>query len=429
MKKLFNGIPSIIVIVMLGWLYPMGLQARPFAYITNEGDDTVSVIDTTTNAVTATIPVGSNPFGVAVHPDGTRVYVTNSHEGTVSVIDTITNAVIDLITVGSKDDLCYGLALKPDGSLLYVLKGYDGTVAVIDTGTDKIIDTITGVGSLPFGIAVHPTQSIIYVGDAEGGVRIVDTGTHAELARLYTKGFPEGIAVHPDGSKVYVASVLSHTVDVIDTATSAIVATIPVGIVEDDARGVAVTPDGASVYVAGTNLISVINTATNKITNTIPINGTAFGIAVHPDGTTVYAAQSPNTVCVIDTATNAVVSNIAVGDSPTALGLFIGPLTQQSEVTIGDIIKFFNGGIKDGSLTVVGGRPWVAARNLSIMRNKLMLSQKLIAQEKYSAAIQVLKDTASRCDGFNKPMDFVQGQAVSEFNRMISELIDSLFDI
>ena len=38
-------------------------------------DNTVSVIDTATNTVTATVPVGSYPIGVAVTPDGTKVYV------------------------------------------------------------------------------------------------------------------------------------------------------------------------------------------------------------------------------------------------------------------------------------------------------------------------------------------------------------------
>jgi len=42
------------------------------AYITNAGSNTVSVIDTSTNQVTTTIPVGSFPDGVAVSPDGRR---------------------------------------------------------------------------------------------------------------------------------------------------------------------------------------------------------------------------------------------------------------------------------------------------------------------------------------------------------------------
>ena len=66
---------------------PSGVVVSPdgrYVYVTNFGSpfdqtatDTVSVIDTATNTVTATIPVGSDPDGVAVSPDGTHVYVTN----------------------------------------------------------------------------------------------------------------------------------------------------------------------------------------------------------------------------------------------------------------------------------------------------------------------------------------------------------------
>jgi YVTN family beta-propeller protein len=37
------------------------------------GDNTVSVIAAATNTVTATIPVGAAPAGVAVSPDGSTV--------------------------------------------------------------------------------------------------------------------------------------------------------------------------------------------------------------------------------------------------------------------------------------------------------------------------------------------------------------------
>src|SRR5215218_7496635 len=68
-------------------------QTSSFAYVANACNDTVSVIDRATNTVTATIPVGSNPTGVAITPDGTRVYVTNLNSNNVSVIDTATNTV------------------------------------------------------------------------------------------------------------------------------------------------------------------------------------------------------------------------------------------------------------------------------------------------------------------------------------------------
>jgi len=51
--------------------------AAPFAYISNYSSDNVSVIDTSTNSVVATVPVGDGPFSGAVNPAGTRFYTAN----------------------------------------------------------------------------------------------------------------------------------------------------------------------------------------------------------------------------------------------------------------------------------------------------------------------------------------------------------------
>ena len=44
----------------------------------NLNSNTVSEINTTTDTITDTIPVGSGPYGVAVTPDGTKLYVSNA---------------------------------------------------------------------------------------------------------------------------------------------------------------------------------------------------------------------------------------------------------------------------------------------------------------------------------------------------------------
>ena len=62
--------------------------------------NTVSVIDTATNAVAATIRVGKAPVAVAVCPDGTRVYVANQNDHTLSVIDTAANKAVATIPAG-----------------------------------------------------------------------------------------------------------------------------------------------------------------------------------------------------------------------------------------------------------------------------------------------------------------------------------------
>jgi YVTN family beta-propeller protein len=87
--------------------------AAPFAYVSNYGEhadgSTVSVIDTATNTVVATVTVGTGPIGVAVTPDGKHVYVTNQgggHSNTVSVIETATDTVVATVTVGGCPERC-----------------------------------------------------------------------------------------------------------------------------------------------------------------------------------------------------------------------------------------------------------------------------------------------------------------------------------
>ena len=82
------------------------------AYITNLDANTVSVIDTTSNTVTATIPVGADPWGVAVTPDGSTVYVANDGDGTVSVIATASNTVTATIP-GFSEPIAFGVFIGP----------------------------------------------------------------------------------------------------------------------------------------------------------------------------------------------------------------------------------------------------------------------------------------------------------------------------
>src|SRR5574337_1139763 len=73
-------------------------QAQTFAYVANGGSSSVSVIDTSSNTVIATLAVGNLPVGVSITPDGTWAYVANAGDTTVSVIGTASNTVV--ATVG-----------------------------------------------------------------------------------------------------------------------------------------------------------------------------------------------------------------------------------------------------------------------------------------------------------------------------------------
>ena len=226
------------------------------------------------NTVTATVPVGSEPGGVAVTPNGAYAYVANYENNTASVISTATNTVTATATVGSKPtgSLCTvlsaDLALTPNGAYAYVTNSGGTTVSVIDTSTNAVTATVT-VGSEPVGVAVTPNGAYAYVTNyGSKSVSVISTATNAVTATVTVEDEPGGVAVTPNGAYVYVANLGSNSVSVISTATNAVTATVPVG---GYPAGVAVTPNGAYVYVAnsGNNSVSVISTATNAVTATV----------------------------------------------------------------------------------------------------------------------------------------------------------------
>jgi YVTN family beta-propeller protein len=122
------------------------------------------VIDTKTNTVIATVNVGGHPGGVAVTPDGSKVYVTKEeYYGTVSVIDTTTNIVT--ATVNGPGGNWGGVSVTPDGIKVYVENFYMGnTVSVIDTATKTVTSTVkVGTNPIAFGqfIIPSPTKRVL----------------------------------------------------------------------------------------------------------------------------------------------------------------------------------------------------------------------------------------------------------------------------
>jgi len=302
-------------------------NAAPFAYITNFGSSNVSVIDTATNQVTATVNVGVQPDGVAVTPDGKKVYVGNNNDGTVSVIDTSTNTVTATVTVGTNPN---GIVVSPDGTKVYVACYSTNNIFVIDTATNTVTATVNAPNIYnPTSIAITPDGTKIYVGNNNGPqiVSVIDTTTYTVITTVGVGANPHYIAITPNGAYAYVTSWLYNNVYVINTTTNAVIATIPVG---THAQGAAVSPDGAKVYVtnSGDKTISIIDAATNIVTATIPVGNSPNGVEVSPDGSKVYVANTDDgTVSVIDTTTKTVIATVSVGTNPFALGLFIGPAT------------------------------------------------------------------------------------------------------
>ncbi len=95
----------------------------------------MSVIDAATNRVIKTVTVGSQPGGVTVSPDGSKVFVAIKSTDQVAVVNASANAVLTKVSVG---DAPVDVAVSPNGSRVYVVNGA-GSVSVINTATNTVV--------------------------------------------------------------------------------------------------------------------------------------------------------------------------------------------------------------------------------------------------------------------------------------------------
>lgn len=111
---------GVLVAVTAVPAYAAGGDGR--AYVTNFGNDTVSVIATGSQTVVDTIPVGDGPQGIVVNDAGTLGYVANQNSDTVSVIDLGTDTVSDTINIAANVPAFEPnfVALSPSGGTLFM---------------------------------------------------------------------------------------------------------------------------------------------------------------------------------------------------------------------------------------------------------------------------------------------------------------------
>jgi uncharacterized protein (TIGR03437 family) len=323
-------------------------QSPVYAYVANFGSDNVSVIDTSSNTVIATVMVGSQPQGIAITPDGAFAYVANCG-GDVFVIDTSTNKVATKFPAGACPT---GVAITPDGARAYVTLTNANAVAVIDTSSNTVMTKIP-VGAAPSGIAITPDGTRAYltnVGAMASGssISVIDTSSNTVAATVSLGNVGSvAVAITPDGTRAYVANALG-SVSVIDTSSNTVADKLTVANVGDSPVGLAITPDGAHAYVLtfgpdGNGPAVVIDTSTNTIVDMVSVGTGPTGVAISPDGTRAYVTiatnvtgDGPGAVTVIDTSNNTVVDRVAtaMGSNPFGVAFRSGSGVPASPPTI-----------------------------------------------------------------------------------------------
>ncbi|MFI9388710.1 hypothetical protein [Kutzneria sp. NPDC052558] len=288
------------------------------AYVTDSRQNQVFVIDTATNTITATVPVGASPRGVAVTPDGSRVYVADHGGAAVSVIDAATSTVTSTIPVAGAPNF---VAVSPDGRKAYVSNDGTNALDVIDTATNTVT-TAVQLGSVAAGVTVlTPDGKYVFVA-ATGADTIykIDTATSAVVSTIATPR-PSALAISPDSAELAAVDIFNNTVTRFATATGQQTGVTPLTSSPQE-----LAYSQGLLYVTNADgTVSVLDHGT--VTHTIPVQGAVLGgIAATPDGQSLYVGNYFATgVSVLSTASNTVSTVI-----PTA------PATQPYEVAIGN---------------------------------------------------------------------------------------------
>ena len=157
-----TGIPAAATIALTTGAGPTGIAVAPdgrTAYVSNRDANTVSIVDTTTDTVSATLGGFRAPAGIAISPDGRKVLVANGGDDSVMQIDTVSRALTAVAVVVSGVTVAapVGIAVSPDGTHAYVTGRLANTVTEIgNTAALTVALDGSGIGSVsssPTGIA------------------------------------------------------------------------------------------------------------------------------------------------------------------------------------------------------------------------------------------------------------------------------------
>ncbi|WP_198082841.1 YncE family protein [Variovorax sp. E3] len=259
--------------------------------IVSIGSNSVTFIDTATNAVKHTTYVGRSPHEAFFTPDGKEVWVTVRGENYVSVLDAATFTEKTRITTPNGPGM---QIFSPDGKYGYVCSSFNPETVVIDTATKQTVGRVKQDSPFCPNIAATPDGKQVWFTLKDVGRTMV---FDAKPPFAVIKSFDTGpitnhvnFATTAKGSFAYVTIGGLNVVKVFRTDDFSQVATIPVGKLP---HGIWPSGDGKRMYVGLENAdaLTAIDTATNTGVATVPVGQAPQAIAYVPNAVPAEAGD------------------------------------------------------------------------------------------------------------------------------------------
>lgn len=197
-----------------------------FLYVSNPSSNNVTVHDMQTHQAAATIQVGKFPHGITMAPDGKRVYVADMDGNAISVVDTASNQVVKTIPTAAGP---HRMAISANGKTLYVVNADANRMSMIDVVQGREIKSVA-VGRMPYDIVLDTARSVLWLVNSDSdSVEALDSNTGDVLVTIRVPGHPHALAMTPNGKEVWVAVLDKNEVSIIDVDKRAVTAAVPVG--------------------------------------------------------------------------------------------------------------------------------------------------------------------------------------------------------
>ncbi|REE23789.1 MULTISPECIES: YncE family protein [unclassified Paraburkholderia] len=247
------------------------------------GSNSVSFIDTQTNAVKHVTYVGRSPHEAFFTPDGKEVWVTVRGENYVAVLDGKTYEEKTRITVPAGPGM---QIFSPDGKYGYVCSSFNPEIEVVSVADHKIVGTVQQASPFCPDLAATPDgKQVWFTLKDTGRVQVFDARPPFALIRTLDTGPITNHVniVHNDkGTFAYVSVGGLNVIKVFRTDNFSQVATIPVGNLP---HGLWPSGDGSRIYVGLENAdaMAAIDTLSNKVIATVPIGQAPQAVTYVPN--------------------------------------------------------------------------------------------------------------------------------------------------
>lgn len=263
----------------------VAISAHGTAYVTRSHAASVERLDLASRRFVATIPVGRVPTRLAFDREGTRAYVANQFDDDVSVIDVARDHELTRIPVAGNP---FAVAPSAHDQLLYVTTNLDLLHAVC-LRSKRTVASLSLPGPATH-LALGPSGTRLYASTRDGGsVLEVDTRTLRPLRTFHLGGRTQGLQVAPDRLELYVANERGW-LDVIRLCTGVRVAAVELGGLP---FALALSPDGRLVYVVlgASGRIAVVDRLSRRLVKTIHTGGSPYSVAFDWSGRTAVVTN------------------------------------------------------------------------------------------------------------------------------------------